>query len=155
MVRRRARSPVGRHAWVPMGQVEVGERLDGSSGDVEVVGREVAFARVPVFNFGVEHAHGYRVTELGVLVHNYNIPPLSPNRSHAPIQSSPFSVRTGTSPGGHPWEAHYDAFGRRIGRTDWDGSGGKPFPHHHTFDPITQRQTGAHLPGVFTPPQKH
>lgn len=61
---------VGRHAWVPMGQVEVGDWLDGSSGDVEVVGREVAFARVPVFNFGVEHAHSYRVTELGVLVHN-------------------------------------------------------------------------------------
>lgn len=61
---------VSRHAWVPMGQVEIGDRLDGSSGDVEVVGREVAFAREPVFNFEVEHAHSYRLTELGVLVHN-------------------------------------------------------------------------------------
>ena len=64
---------VDRHAWIKMGDLEVGAVLDGVRGDIKVVGREVAFARVPVFNFEVDTLHSYRVTELGVLVHNYDI----------------------------------------------------------------------------------
>ena len=61
---------VNRHQWVPMGELVAGDRLDGKGGDVIVVGREVAFACVPVFNCTVDGAHSYRVSELGVLVHN-------------------------------------------------------------------------------------
>lgn len=61
---------VSRHQWVPVGELVVGDRLDGRDGDVAVVGREVAFVRVPVFSLSVAGAHSYRVTELGVLVHN-------------------------------------------------------------------------------------
>jgi RHS repeat-associated protein len=61
---------VSRHEWVPLGSLAVGDRLDGLNGDVGVVGRKVAFGRARVFNFTVEQAHSYRVSELGVLVHN-------------------------------------------------------------------------------------
>ncbi|MEO6597255.1 MAG: Hint domain-containing protein [Planctomycetota bacterium] len=61
---------VNRHAWVPLAELVRGDWLDGRDGDVVVVGREVAFARVPVFNLAVDGAHSYRISELGVLVHN-------------------------------------------------------------------------------------
>ncbi len=61
---------VNRHQWVPIAELAVGDRLDGTGGNVVVVGREVDFAKVEVFNFAVEQAHSYRVSELGVLVHN-------------------------------------------------------------------------------------
>ena len=61
---------VSRHQWVAIGELTVGDRLDGGAGDVLVVGRAVDFKRVAVFNFTVNRAHSYRVSELGVLVHN-------------------------------------------------------------------------------------
>jgi hypothetical protein len=59
-----------RHAWVPIGQLAIGEILDGTDGGVRVFSRQVAFKRLVVFNLGVSETHTYRVTPLGVLVHN-------------------------------------------------------------------------------------
>jgi hypothetical protein len=61
---------VSRQQWVALGSLKTGDRLDGLEGELEVIGREVVFGRVEVFNITVAHAHSYRVSELGVLVHN-------------------------------------------------------------------------------------
>ena len=57
---------------MPIGQLSIGDTLDGIQGLMVIVGREVAFRRVPVFNLTVEGAHTYRITSLGLLVHNGN-----------------------------------------------------------------------------------
>ena len=61
---------VNRHEWVPLGALEGGDLLDGIAGSVRVVRRDVEFTKTAVFNLTVEFAHSYRVSELGVLVHN-------------------------------------------------------------------------------------
>ena len=57
-----------------------------------------------------------------------------------------------------PWKAHYDDYGRQIGRTDYN-AGNKaaaiPDTHHHTYDYNGQYpkgvESGAHIDGEFTP----
>lgn len=57
-----------------------------------------------------------------------------------------------------PWEAHYDEYGRQIGRTDYN-AGNKaqdiPDTHYHTREYNAQfpegRRTGNHLPGEYVP----
>jgi RHS repeat-associated protein len=57
-------------SWVALGDVRVGERLNGSNGPILVVGRDVVVGTCPVANLVVNDAHTYRVGRLGVLVHN-------------------------------------------------------------------------------------
>ncbi|WP_027159909.1 RHS repeat-associated core domain-containing protein [Methylobacter luteus] len=57
-----------------------------------------------------------------------------------------------------PWEAHYDEYGRQIGRTDYN-AGNKaqdiPDTHYHTREYNARfpdgRSTGDHLPGEYLP----
>ena len=56
-----------------------------------------------------------------------------------------------------PWRAHYDQYGRLIGRTDFN-AGNKaaniPSIHYHTYGlqpDGTIFETGSHIPGVFWP----
>lgn len=58
------------HRWLPMAEVGVGRVLDGLEGPVTVVARDVAFGTATVWNLTVPGAHTYRVSGLGVLVHN-------------------------------------------------------------------------------------
>jgi len=83
--------------------------------------------------------------------------------SDAPDQTTP---GTKTLEGQHindkgrvePWEAHYDEYGRQIGRTDYN-AGNKaqdiPDTHYHTREYNAQfpngRSTGDHLPGEYVP----
>lgn len=53
-----------------------------------------------------------------------------------------------------PWTAHYDDFGRLIGRTDYNAeniAAGIPSIHYHTYEWFNGiiEETGSHIPGVF------
>jgi YD repeat-containing protein len=57
-----------------------------------------------------------------------------------------------------PWTAHYDEYGRLIGRTDYNAGNlaqGIPDTHYHVYDWSDPGQPGheilAHVPGVFKP----
>lgn len=56
-----------------------------------------------------------------------------------------------------PWEAHYDEYGRQIGRTDYNAGNqvqGIPDTHFHTYKygpGMNGMETGSHIPGVFKP----
>lgn len=57
-----------------------------------------------------------------------------------------------------PYEAHYDEYGRQIGRTDYthgNTKAGIPSTHYHTYEynqsyPL-DHSTGDHIPGEFNP----
>ena len=72
-----------RSAWIPAEDLRDGERLRGSSGVVTVT----RLTRIPgihrVYNMTVEAEHVYRVSSLGVLVHN--------NGCHPDIPGHPFT----------------------------------------------------------------
>jgi RHS repeat-associated protein len=83
--------------------------------------------------------------------------------SKAPKQTTP---GTKTLEGQHindkgrvePWKAHYDEYGRQIGRTDYNAGNktqGIPSTHHHTKEYNSQfpagRSTGDHIPGEYNP----
>ncbi|MFN8825957.1 MAG: RHS repeat-associated core domain-containing protein [Planctomycetota bacterium] len=59
-----------KHCWVPMSALMPGDTLDGLHGGVRVMEHHVEFATVWVANLTVDESHSYRVTDLGVLVHN-------------------------------------------------------------------------------------
>jgi hypothetical protein len=63
-----------RHAWVPLGELRIGDLLEGLGALAVITHREVGFCQTLVYNFGVADTHTYRVSELGLLVHNYTSP---------------------------------------------------------------------------------
>ena len=61
-----------------------------------------------------------------------------------------------------PWRAHYDEYGRLIGRTDFNAgnrAAGIPDVHHHIYEYSAEfplgREAGSHIPGEFVPWQKY
>jgi hypothetical protein len=57
-----------------------------------------------------------------------------------------------------PWRAHYDEYGRQVGRTDFNAGNkaqGIPDVHHHTYEYNARyrhgRETQAHVPGEYRP----
>ncbi len=57
-----------------------------------------------------------------------------------------------------PWRAHYDQYGRLIGRTDFNAGNaaqGIPAVHHHVYDWSSAGTAGmeieSHVPGEFLP----
>jgi YD repeat-containing protein len=57
-----------------------------------------------------------------------------------------------------PWKAHYDDYGRLVGRTDYNAgnrAAGIPDTHYHTYDWTTRgaagQETGSHIPGEYVP----
>jgi len=61
---------VDRHDWVPLGELEAGEVLQGENGPVTVLSVEVQSRSVRVYNLEIHGEHVYEVGEFGVLVHN-------------------------------------------------------------------------------------
>lgn len=61
---------VDRHDWVPLGELEAGELLQGENGLVTVLSVEVQARSVRVYNLEIHGEHVYEVGEFGVLVHN-------------------------------------------------------------------------------------
>ncbi len=125
-----------------------------------------------VYNFEVEPlsakegdgatTHSYFVGREGSGAWVHNAEYLAPK---APKQVTPGTARlTGqyVNDLGHvePWVAHYDEFGRLIGRTDYTRGNmahGIPPTHYHTYGDwgpanTMGRETGSHLPGTFAPP---
>ncbi|MDQ6946006.1 MAG: hypothetical protein M3256_06965 [Actinomycetota bacterium] len=58
-----------------------------------------------------------------------------------------------------PWTAHYEEYGRLIGRTDYNAGNaaqGIPDVHYHTYEygpgyGNTGMETGSHIPGEYQP----
>jgi len=56
-----------------------------------------------------------------------------------------------------PWEAHYDQYGRLVGRTDYNAgnkAAGIPDTHYHTYEwgpGKTPLESGSHIEGVYKP----
>ena len=96
---------VNRRAWVPMGSLMVGDQLNGLDGSVCVVGRDVVFGSMPVHSLSIESAHSFRVSPLGVLVHNgcivneggvkIHIYPKDHLPPHAHVRSGKRNIRIG------------------------------------------------------------
>jgi len=61
-----------------------------------------------------------------------------------------------------PWKAHYDEYGRQVGRTDYNAGNitqGIPDTHYHTYDWTNPGEAGRevqqHVPGEYDPYQKY
>jgi hypothetical protein len=66
-----------RQAWVPAGELRVGERLAAKDGSTPVVLRIEKYEQEePVYNIEVEGDHCYRVGQQGLLVHNASAGPI-------------------------------------------------------------------------------
>jgi Pretoxin HINT domain len=65
---------INQQAFVPLGELTAGDLLDTNSGPVAVTDVEVVYRPQPVYNLEINAEHVYRVGELGVLVHNSNVP---------------------------------------------------------------------------------
>ena len=61
---------VDRRDWVPLGELEAGELLQGEDGVAAVLSVTILNQPVPVYNIEVHGEHVYQVGELCLLVHN-------------------------------------------------------------------------------------
>lgn len=61
---------VDRQDWVPLGELESGERLQGADGLVTVLSLNIQTRSVRVYNLEIHGEHVYEVGEFGILVHN-------------------------------------------------------------------------------------
>ena len=61
---------VDRNGWAPLGELAVGEQLQGSDGIATVLSLTIEQKPVSVYNIEVFGEHVYEVGELGCLVHN-------------------------------------------------------------------------------------
>ena len=155
-------------------------RIASSFSTVRVtkVERRVGKASVKVYNFVVADYHTYFVgsTTVGKVASNrvgqwvwvHNGPCDVPGEylaGKAPMQVQP-GIRTlegqyvNSMGRVEPWKAHYDGFGRQIGRTDYNAgnaTAGIPSTHNHTYGYFggrrsgTWMETGSHIPGEFVP----
>jgi RHS repeat-associated protein len=108
------------HRWVPMGSLVDGDLLDGLGASVCVLARSVAFASADAFNLGVAKASSYRISRLGILVHNNCF------TSQNQMQKM---VERGQSPKG-------------IARVDPPHGPHSPEPHVHFDDGTSLSQSG-------------
>jgi YD repeat-containing protein len=155
--------------WVKAGALHPGDQIETESADklVTVVSTEVEHKRQAVYNLDVEKTHTFYVGKDKLLVHNGDCVPEIPEKAWWGTGKAPTQVTPGTrSLEGQyindfngrvePWQAHYDEYGRMIGRTDYNAGNiahGIPDTHYHSYGynngipyPIAN-----HAPGVFVP----
>jgi len=78
-----------RHDWIPLGELEEGERLQRQAGTAIVLTHTIVNRSTPVCNIEVHGEHVYEVGELGLLVHNsYALPVIRPAAHGGPIHNS-------------------------------------------------------------------
>jgi hypothetical protein len=65
---------INQQAFFPLGKLTVWDLLDTNRGPVAVAEVEIVYRPQPVYNLEINAEHVYRVGELGVLVHNSNVP---------------------------------------------------------------------------------
>ncbi len=149
-------------SFVVAGDLKVGERLRRENGTLTQVTRITPHTGPPVMvhNLEVDGEHVYCVSEGGLLAHNSCPTNIGPYSSKARDQVTP-GIRELE---GHyvndlgvvqPWRAHYDEYGRLIGRTDFNAGNiahGIPDTHHHLYEwgpGMNPAEVGSHLPGEF------
>ena len=59
-----------RRLWMSADDLRIGDTLDGSTGPCSAIGFEETLKTTRVYNLSVEDEHVYRVSNLGILVHN-------------------------------------------------------------------------------------
>jgi RHS repeat-associated protein len=160
--------------WTPAGGLAIGNGIvtrDGPRLVVKSLKWQRRAAGYKVFNFEVEDTHSYFVgmASDGAWVHN-GVPCVPGLPGEYLASKAPQQVQPGIKilEGQHvnnlgkvqPWRAHYDEFGRMIGRTDYNAGNikdGIPDIHHHTYGYFGGRtsgswmEIGSHLPGEFRP----
>ncbi|WP_437787769.1 polymorphic toxin-type HINT domain-containing protein [Sorangium sp. So ce1097] len=134
---------VDRGDWVRADNLQSGEHVRTATGALAVSGVDVLPGAQRVFNLEVESEHEYFVSELRALSHNtdpcgggaarggIDLPP----GGAAPEQVTPgvrrvegwYQSENRARP--EPYSAHYDEYGRQIGRTDYTP---QPDPRTHT-----------------------
>ena len=136
--------------WTAAGELQRGARLrtqDGGVVEVESVAqRRGEFA---VYNLEVASIHSYYVSPLRILVHNQSGGTGGGGGGgFAPGGKAPDQVMPGvrnvrgvydppTRRAPEPYSAHYDEYGRQIGRTDYTNQPDPAVhtnPHHHIRD---------------------
>ena len=159
--------------WVKAGNLRQGDQIEtGSTRLVSVVSTQVRHERQAVYNLDVENTHTFFVGKDKLLVHNGDCVPEIANPGEYLSAKAPMQVGPGTKvlEGQYvddlgrvqPWRAHYDDFGRQIGRTDYNAANkveGYASTHSHTYgyegNPSgwggRYSETGKHIPGEFTP----
>lgn len=99
---------VDRRAFVPAGELQVGERLDTASGAMRVASITPRAGDEPVYNLEVHREHVYQVTMAGVLVHNNcitgSIRGKTPNKVAEDILSRESAWKKGLVDQGHGWK---------------------------------------------------
>ena len=157
---------VDRRAFVPAGELQVGETVNTMSGTTQVATLETMDYSGFLYNLETTE-HVYRVGAAGTLVHNAC--PVDPEAERyrkywESRASSPNRYRDQVAPGTrsvtdqklsretgelYNRESIYDEYGRRIGTNDFTthGRGDHTLPHHHLRDPITGERSGP-LPGL-------
>ncbi len=129
-----------RRCYVAAKDLAINEVLLTSLGETRVTSIVPKRGKHRVYNLEVHGDHVYRVTPIGVLVHNN-----CPERPQIPGGKAPDQVTpgTGTRSGVYdppsrtatePYTAYYDKYGRQIGRTDYTcqpDPATHTNPHHH------------------------
>jgi hypothetical protein len=144
--------------WIKAGELQIGDEILKSDGTWAIVESVVSRSNDKVYNFEVSQNHNYFVGEQSLLVHNTCGDYLA---KKAPKQVTPGTKklsgqRINDQGRIEPWEAHYDQYGRQIGRTDYNAGNatqGIPSTHHHKVEFNSQYpngiETGSHIPGPY------
>ncbi len=159
--------------WVESGDLKPGDKLlqrDGKTAYIASITHTTT--ATTVYNFSVANDHNYYVGNAGLLVHNCPIlgaddaADAADDAGRYLAKKAPKQVTPGTRrlEGQHvndqgrvePWVAHYDEYGRQIGRTDYNAgnrTAGIPPTHYHRYEYGPGRQGGqeveSHIPGEF------
>jgi hypothetical protein len=149
-----------RQDFVRVGELKKGDRVRVHDGIAAVTSVSCRLARPGemLCNLEIQNEHVYQVGTTGILVHNSCAQtPGSYLAGKAPRQVTPgTSVLQGQYVDDlgrvQPWTAHYDEFGRMIGRTDFNAANraaGIPDIHNHIWEYNFQYPLGRHVPGHF------
>jgi hypothetical protein len=160
--------------WVESGDLKPGDKLlqrDGKTAYIATITHTTT--ATTVYNFSVANDHNYYVGNAGLLVHNCPIGGLDDAAEAADdvgnylAKKAPQQVQPGvrTLEGQYindlgrvePWVAHYDDYGRQIGRTDYNAgnkAAGKPDTHYHRYEygpgfSPKGKEVEKHVPGEF------
>jgi hypothetical protein len=158
--------------FLPVGQIKLGMHVVEANGQV---GRVSGWRMVPgvqtMYNLEVAQDHTFAVGVGQWVVHNCTNPEAGSWLRESSLNDAPRQTTPGTTVinGEHvndlgqvePYQAHYDEYGRQVGRTDYTGGNatqGIPPIHHHATIYTPEFPAGLdlppaldHAPGEYSP----
>jgi RHS repeat-associated protein len=155
--------------FLPVGQIKLGMHVVEADGQAGVIsGWKVVPGVKVMYNLEVAQDHTFVVGVGMWVVHNCANPEAGSWLRESSLNDAPRQTTPGTKVinGEHvndlgqvePYQAHYDEYGRQIGRTDYtrgNAKAGIPPTHYHTYEYNQSypfgHSTGDHIPGEFIP----